>query len=295
MFPSQTTPAPVQPRRLTRTIAVAAMVLVVAANSQAQDEASSIRPAEFGDAGIEQRIGNTLPLESRWTTAHGESVQLGDYFGDRPVVLVPVYYRCPMLCTLILESLVKSLKVLTFDAGSEFEVVTFSFNPGETPADALDRKERAIDFYDRGSLTAGGADGWHFLTGSESSVSALTEAIGFKAELDNNTNEFVHAATVILVTPDGTVSRYLYGVDYPPKNLRLGLVEASENQLGNAVDQVLLYCYRYNPATGKYTLLTMRLLRIGGFLTILGLAALVTVLIRLEKHNPKAIVQEGLS
>ena len=265
-----------------------AMLSIASAEARAQDEASSVRPAEFGEAGIEQRIGEQVPLDSRWKTAEGESVLLGDFFGDRPVVLVPAYYRCPMLCTLILESLVKSLKVLTFDAGSEYEVVTFSFNPDETPADALIRKERAIDFYDRGGLTQGGADGWHFLTGDQAAVSALTRAIGFKAELDPNSNEFIHAASVLLITPEGTISRYLYGVDYPPKNLRLGLVEASENRLGNPIDQVLLYCYRYNPATGKYTLLTMRLLRIGGFLTILGLAALVTVLIRLEKHNPQS-------
>lgn len=280
---------------MTSTAVLTVLAVLSAGNAVAQDLASSIRPAEFGDAGIEQRIGDKVPLDSRWLDAEGNSVRLGDYFGNRPVVLVPVYFRCPMLCTLILESLVKSLKVLTFDAGSEYDVVAFSFNPAEGPEDAVDRKERALDLYHRGELRSADNDGWHFLTGDERAVADLTEAIGFKATLDPNTNEFVHAASVLLLTPDGTISRYFYGVEYPPKNLRLGLVEASQSQLGNPVDQILLYCYRYNPATGKYTLLTMRLLRIGGVLTLLGLGALVTTLIRLDKNNPIATVQEGHS
>ncbi|MBZ0112844.1 MAG: SCO family protein [Thermoanaerobaculia bacterium] len=269
--------------------------LLASSGATAQDLDSSTRPSEFGDAGIEQRIGDKVPLDSQWLDADGNSVRLGDYFGTRPVVLVPVYYRCPMLCTLILESLVKSLKVLTFDAGSEYEVVAFSFNPAEGPEDAAGRKERALDLYHRGELRGPGSDGWHFLTGDEKAVADLTKAIGFKATLDPNTNEFVHAASVLLLTPDGTISRYFYGVDYPPKNLRLGLVEASQSKIGNPVDQILLYCYRYNPTTGKYTLLTMRLLRIGGVLTLLGLGALVTTLVRLDKHNPIATEQEGHS
>jgi protein SCO1/2 len=274
---------------------LAVLAALTTGGAMAQDLESSIRPSEFGDAGIEQRIGDKVPLDSQWLDAEGHSVRLGDYFGKRPVVLVPVYYRCPMLCTLILESLVKSLKVLTFDAGSEYDVVAFSFNPAEGPEDAVVRKERALDLYHRGELRGAGSEGWHFLTGDEKAVADLTKAIGFKATLDPQTNEFVHAASVLLLTPDGTISRYFYGIDYPAKNLRLGLVEASQNQLGNPVDQILLYCYRYNPATGKYTLLTMRLLRIGGVLTLLGLGALVTTLVRLEKHNPIATTQEGHS
>ncbi len=294
----------IQSLRLTPAVRRTALSLLALASSGVagawgQDLAASTRPSEFGDAGIEQKIGDSLPLDSQWLDSSGKAVRLGDYFGERPVVLLPVYYRCPMLCTLTLESLVKSLKVLTFDAGSEYDVVAFSFNPAEGPADAAPRRQSALDLYNRGLEEPRGDDGWHFLSGDEAAVRELTEAIGFRATLDTATSEYIHAASVLLVTPDGRISRYFYGIEYPPKNLRLGLVEASERRLGTAVDQVLLYCYRYNPATGKYTLLTMRLLRIGGLLTLIGLGALITVLLRLEKHpkahHSRATAQEGLS
>lgn len=243
---------------------------------------ASERPSYLGEAGIEQQIGEKIPLDLELVDETGKTVRLGTYFGDKPVILAPVYYDCPMLCTLTLEGLVKSLKALTFGAREDYELVVFSFDPRETPAQAMERKRRALDLFDR----EGAAEGWHFLVGDEESVGRLTEAIGFRSEVDEERDEFIHAATILILHPDGTIGRYFYGVDYPPKNVRLGLVEASEGRVGNPIDQVLLYCYRYNPTTGKYSLLTMRLVRIGAAATILGIGLLIFTLVRLERGRP---------
>ena len=250
-------------------------------------QAADDRPLELRDAGIEQRIGEKVPLDLVFRDETGKTVRLGDYFGDEPVLLAPVYYDCPMLCTLTLEGIAKSLKVLTFGAEEDYELVVFSFDPRETPEQAMARKERALDLFDR----EGAGEGWHFLVGDEGSVSRLTEAIGFQADFDEGRGEFVHAATLLILQPDGTISRYFYGIDYPPKNLRLGLVEASEGRVGTPLDQVLLYCYRYDPTTGEYSLLTMRLVRIGAVITILAIGLFVFTLVRLEKRRPE--VSEG--
>ncbi|MDX1630275.1 MAG: SCO family protein [Thermoanaerobaculia bacterium] len=246
-------------------------------------KSASERPFYLGEAGIEQQIGERIPLDLELVDETGETVRLGEYFGDEPVILAPVYYECPMLCTLILEGLVKSLKALTFGAREDYELVVFSFDPSETPTQAMERKQRALDLFDR----EGAGEGWHFLVGDETSVERLTDAIGFRSEFDEERGEFIHAATILILQPDGTISRYFYGVDYPPKNLRLGLVEASQGEIGNPIDQVLLYCYRYNPETGKYSLLTMRLVRIGAAVTIVGIGLLILTLVRLEKGRTR--------
>jgi protein SCO1/2 len=255
----------------------------VAQTGQASDE----RPPELRNAGIEQRIGQRIPLDLEFRDETGARVELGRYFGDKPVILAPVYYQCPMLCTLTLEGIAKSLKVLTFGAEEDYELVVFSFDPRDTPEQAMERKRRALDLYDR----EGAEEGWHFLVGDEGAVARLTGALGFQADFDEARGEFVHAATIVIAQPDGTISRYFYGVEFPPKNLRLGLVEASEGRVGNPVDQVLLYCYRYDPATGKYSLLTMRLVRIGAAVTILAIGIFIFTLLRLEKRRPG--VSEG--
>lgn len=264
-----------------------ALVLTPGATGAQTGQAASERPPELQNAGIEQRIGEKVPLDLELRDETGRTVRLGEYFGDKPVLLAPVYYECPMLCTLTLEGIAKSLKVLTFGAEEDYQLVVFSFDPAETPEQAMARKQRALDLYDR----EGAEEGWHFLVGDRESVGRLTEAIGFQAAFDEQRGEFVHAATLLILQPDGTISRYFYGVDYPPKNLRLGLVEASEGRVGSPLDQVLLYCYRYDPTTAKYSLLTMRLVRTGAAITILAIGLFIFTLVRLEKGRPG--VSEG--
>ncbi|HVS02221.1 MAG TPA: SCO family protein, partial [Thermoanaerobaculia bacterium] len=247
------------------------------ADPAARDAAA--RPSALDDAGIEQRIGERIPLDLAFRDESGESVRLGDYFGDKPVLLVPAYYRCPMLCGLVLEGVSRSLKVLAFGAATDYQLVVFSFNPEETPADAAARKERALALYGRD----GGDPGWHFLTGDQEAIAQLTRAIGYRYGFDAARGEYVHAAGILALTPDGTIARYFYGVELAPKDLRLGLVEASQGRLGTVIDQALLYCYRYDPAVGRYSLLTMRLVRIGGAVTVLGLGLLIGLLLREER------------
>jgi protein SCO1/2 len=192
---------------------------------------------------------------------------------------VPVYYSCPMLCPLALEGLARSLRMLTFGAKTDYELVVFSIDPRDTPADARRKKADALATFGR----AGGDAGWHFLTGDERAIGALTRAIGFRYKAENG--QFVHASTLVMVSPKGKVARYLYTTEPAPKDLRLALVEASSGQLGTVADQVLLYCFHYDAATGRYTLLTMRLVRIGAALTVLALGGFIAYMLRQERRR----------
>lgn len=241
------------------------------------------RPAILREVAYEQRLNQQVPLDAVFRDENGREVRLGQYFGSKPVILTLVYYECPMLCTVILNGLVQSLERLTFDAGKEFEIVTVSFNPTETPTLAAAKKENYLERYDR----AGAAAGWHFLTGDEASIRRVTEAVGFRYAYDPERKEYAHAAGIVVLTPTGRISRYFYGVEFPPRDLRLGLVEAAESKIGSAVDQLLLYCYHYDPKTGKYGAAVMNVMRLGGLLTVLLLAAFV-VLSRLREHRAKA-------
>lgn len=228
------------------------------------------------NVGIDQRLGEQLPLDVKFRDENGSTVQLGDYFGKKPVVLTLVYYSCPMLCNQVLNGLTSALDVLSFDIGKEFDVVTVSFDARETPDLASNKKETYIQWYKR----PGASEGWHFLTGDKASIDKLTEAAGFHYKFDPATNQFVHASGIMLATPDGKLARYFYGIEYAPKDLRLGLIEASEKRIGNPVDRLLLYCFHYDPAAGKYSAAVMNILRLAGVATFTGLIAMIWLLRR---------------
>jgi protein SCO1/2 len=233
---------------------------------------SNLRPALPGalqGVGIDQNLNVQLPLDLTFRDELGRTVALATYFrGGKPVILAPVYYRCPMLCTQILNGLASSLKAVSFNPGQEFEVVAFSFDPKDTVEIAAAKKEMYLRRYGR----AGTANGWHFLTGDEPNIKALMDAVGFHYKYDPATDQYAHASGVMIVTPDGRLSKYFYGVEYAPRDIRLGLVEASLDKIGTPVDQVLLFCYHYDPTTGKYGAVALNTLRMaaGGFVVVAG-------------------------
>lgn len=226
--------------------------------------------------GFEQRLGVQLPLDLMFTDESGREVRLGKYFGQKPVVLALVYYECPMLCTQVLNGLAKSIRTMSLQAGEDFEIVAVSFDPRETPQLAAENKHEYIRRYGQENTESG----WHFLTGNAPEIDALTTAAGFRYSFDETTGQYAHASGIIVATPQGISSRYLFGIDYPPRDLRLGLVEASGGKIGSLADQVLLYCYLYDPKTGKYGLVIMRVLRAGGIATVLALATFMLVMFR---------------
>jgi protein SCO1/2 len=230
-------------------------------------------PAALKDVGIDQKLNEQLPLDLVLHDETGRQVMLGDYFGKKPVVLSLVYYDCPMLCNQVLNGMITSFRVLAFKPGEEFEVVTVSFDSKENAAQAAAKKKTYIGYLPeakRASATAG----WHFLTGDEENVRKLTEAIGFRFSFDEATNQFAHGSAIYVATPQGKLARYFYGIEYAPRDLRLGLIEAAENKIGTPMDQLLLYCYHYDPTTGKYGAAVINLIRAGGVLTLLGIAGL---------------------
>jgi len=228
---------------------------------------------------IEQKLNEQIPLDLNFLDATGQRVQLRDYFGEKPVILSLVYYECPMLCSMILNGLLRSLNILSFDVGDEFNIVTVSFDPKETTKLAMGKKKSYMSKY--GRLDA--EKGWHFLTGDESSIQQLTKAVGFNYKYDPETNQFVHASGIMVLTPEGKLSRYFYGVEYSAKDLKFGLMEAATNKIGSAVDQLLLYCYHYDPVTGKYGMVIMNVIRISGTATVLVLAAFMLAMFRRDR------------
>ena len=263
------------------------LAVVPRAESQAMTKGimsppANIRPTFLQNVGIEQHLNGQVPPDLPFVDDSGRPVKLGDYFGNKPLILNLVYYNCTMLCGEALAGLTGAMKMVKFDVGDQFDVVTISFNPNETSAIAHAKKQEYLKRYGRP-----GADiGWHFLTGPPESINALTKAVGFQYQYDPKINQYAHATAIMVLTPQGRISRYFYGVDYPPKDLRMGLVEASQGKIGNAVDQVLLYCYHYDPQTGKYGAVISNILRLGAGITILMLGLLLFILFRLEKIAP---------
>src|SRR5215813_6784388 len=228
---------------------------------------------------IDQHLNAVVPGDLEFRDELGNPVKFGDYFGHgRPVILNLGYYQCPMLCGEVLQWLTGSLKVLNFDIGKDFDVVTVSFDPRETTDMAAEKKRDILKRYGR----PGADKGWHFLTGSADSINALTKAVGFQYHFDEKTQQYAHATTIVILTPERAVSGYFYGVEFPPKDLRLGLIEASQNRIGNIGDQVLLYCYHYDPRTGKYGAIITRVLSVAGAATMLILGAFVIIMFRAE-------------
>ena len=236
-------------------------------------------PKVFKDVGIDQKLNEQLPLDLVFKDENGANVKLGDYFGKKPVVLSLVYYQCPMLCNQVLNGMVTAFRVMNFKAGQEFDVVTVSFDSRETAALAAAKKNTYVNYLPA-DRRAGAASGWHFLTGDEASIKRLTEAVGFRYHWDDATSQFAHASAIYVATPQGKLARYMYGVEYAPRDLRLGLIEAADNKIGSPVDQLLLYCYHYDPATGKYGARIMRVMQIGGVVTLFGIVALLLTLRR---------------
>ena len=239
------------------------------------------QPGPLAEVGFDQRLGEPVPLDAVFADERGERVTLGDYFGDRPVIMALVYYECPMLCTMVLNGLTSTLRVLEFDPGREFEVVVVSFDTREIPADASSTRATYLARYDR----PGTEDGWHFLTGDEESVQRLTQSLGFRYVWDPESNQFAHAAGIVALTPEGQIARYFYGIEYAPRDVRLGLVEAADNQIGSLVDQVLLYCFHYDPVVGKYSAVIMNIVRIAGAATVLALGSFLLLQWRRERRR----------
>lgn len=231
--------------------------------------------------GIDQKLGDQLPLDLPFVDSDGNPVHLRDYFGDKPIILSLVYFDCPMLCTQVINSLLRAMNVLSFGAGTEFDVLTISIDPGETPELANAKKIEYLKNY-RGRE---GSTGWHFLTGDQQQIDQLAAAVGFRYEYDEPTDQYIHASGIMVLTPEGKLARYFYGIDYPPRDLRWGLVEAADGAIGNPVDQLLLLCYSYDPMTGKYGLYIRNSLRIGGLATILALGSFIVVMLRRERRG----------
>ena len=238
-------------------------------------------PQALSDVGIDQKLNEQLPLDVEFRNENGEAVKLGDYFGKKPVVLSLVFYECPMLCNQVLNGMVSAFRVMSFKAGEEFEVVTLSFDSRETPTLAAAKKRTYVGYLPE-EKRAGAVSGWHFLTSDETNIKRLTDAVGFRYHYDEATNQFAHASAIYVATPQGKLARYFYGIEYAPRDLRFGLIEASENKIGSPVDQLLLYCYHYDPATGKYGAVVMNMIRLGGIATLVAIFALFFILRRRE-------------
>ena len=238
--------------------------------------------------GFDQKLGIQLPLDLRFHDDTGRDLRLGELFGRRPVILAPVYFRCPLLCNQLLNGLTRSLKPVSLAAGQDFDVIAFSINPAETPDLAGPKKRAYLEQYDR----PGSANGWHFLVGDQPAISALTEAIGFRYTFNPQTELYAHAAGVVIVTPEGRVARYFYGIDFPPKELESELTRARAGQIGNPIGRLLLLCYDYDAATGKYTLSIMRLLRVAGTATAVALGAFVCLMFRREAKERRKQIRE---
>jgi protein SCO1 len=237
---------------------------------------ANVRPPGLKNVGIQQNLNQPLPLDLTFTDDLGRTVRLGDYFGKKPVILSLVYFNCPMLCGEVLSGLEHSLRMMKLDVGKDFGVITVSFDPKDTAEMAANKKAEFLRRYQR----AGAEQGWHFLVGQQSAIDALTKAVGFQYDYDQTTQQFAHATAIMIATPDGKLAQYYYGVEYPPKDLRLGLVEAGNGKIGNLVDQLLLYCYHYDPEKGKYSATILRVLRLAGLATMLSIGILIFVMIR---------------
>ena len=241
-------------------------------------------PAALKEIGITQKLGDQLPLETQLKDENGKAVKLGDYFtSGRPVIVAFVYYECPMLCNQVLNGLTGSLKGINLDAGKDFDVVAISFDARENDKPDLARNKKAsyVERYAR----SGSENGFHFLTGNEASINAVTSAAGFSFKWDEKSEQFAHAAGVMIATPEGKLSRYFYGIDYSPKDVKFGLMESSAKKVGNPAEQLLLYCYHYDPSTGKYGLAILRVVRLGGIVTLLGMGAMAFVFWRRNKRK----------
>jgi len=245
---------------------------------------STETPRQLVDVTFRQRLNDTLPLDAAFTDENGRAVTLGQFFGGKPVILAFVYYQCPMLCIQVMNGLSSALAVMPFKAGQDFEVVLVSFDPRDTPAIAAEKKRAHLEYWS----SEQDASAWHLLSGDEATIRRVTSAAGFNYRWDEATQQFAHVSGVLVVTPDGKLSRYFYGVEYSPKELRLALVESGEGKVGSAIDELLLYCFHYDPESGRYGVVVMNLVRLGGVLTILFIGGFIMLARRGESGPPQA-------
>lgn len=267
----------------------ALMLLAVFSTAHAHDIPPNTPSALMQQVGFEPQLNGAVPTDLPFTDEYGRPVRLSQYFHGKPVILAPVYYTCPVLCNQVIEGLSTALRVVSMDAGKEFEVVAVSFNPQEHPSDALTKKEDAIARYHH----AGSEVGWHFLTGADSSIQPLMRAINFRYAYDTQTRTYVHASGVVVLTPESKISRYFYGVEYAARDLRLALIESSQRKIGTVVDHVLLYCYEYNPSTGRYGTAIVRLLRGTAVLVMVSLFGAIVLFVRRDRKGPPPMASKG--
>jgi protein SCO1/2 len=234
----------------------------------------------LGALGFDQRLNAQVPLDLHFVDERGQSVALRRFFGEQPVILTLGYFQCPNLCPLTRRALLASLQQIRLAAGKDFAVLAVSIDPTETPAQAGAAKQEYVARYDRPT----GDAGWHFLTGDHATIDSLADAVGFRYAFDTRQGQFAHASGVILLTSEGKVARYLFGLEFPPRDLRLALVESAGKRIGSLVDQVLLFCYHYDPVTGQYSLLVMNVLRLAGLLTVAALGGMVLLFLRKERR-----------
>lgn len=240
-------------------------------------------PEALKKIGIEQKLGETLPSDAVLRDENGKDVQLGSFFGKRPVIIAFVYYECPMLCNQVLNGLTGSLKGISLDAGKDFDVVAISFDAREHAKSDLAKNKKTgyMERYGR----PGTENGWHFLTGTQEELDKVTNAAGFSYKWDEKSEQFAHAGGIMITTPEGKLSRYLFGIDYSPKDVKFGVMESSNNKVGSAAEQLLLYCYHYDPSTGKYGLAVLRIMRIGGIATLAAMGLMGFVFWRRNKKK----------
>jgi protein SCO1 len=264
----------------------AAILLALSGVAAVSTSAQQITtPAILNKVGITQNLNTQIPPDLMFRDETGKSVRIGDFFGQKPIVLSLVYFDCPALCTEVLNGELRTMKAISLDLGKDFEAVTVSFEPKDTPALAKAKRDVYIGQYGR----PGSTDHWHFLTGEQQSIDALTNVAGFHYAYDSSIRQFAHAAAILVLTPEGRIDRYFYGVQYPARDVRLGLVEASAGKIGTLTDQALLYCYQYDPMTGKYGVVVMNVLRAAGGLTVLVLGIFMTMMFLRERKRPSGV------
>ena len=270
------------------------MLLLAASAAQGQmipdnvGQSSNGLPPALVNVGFDPELNKQIPLDATFADENGRSVQLREYLGKKPVVLAFVYFTCPMLCNQVEQTLVGTLKMISFNPGTDYNVVFISFDPSDTPDEALKKKHEAMSRFAR----PGTEPGWHFLTGSKEAIDAVTKAADFRFNYDAKTKLFGHASGILLLTPDGRISRYFFGVDYPPSNVRLGLVDASSGRIGTPVDHILLFCYQYDPTKARYSATVLTVIRMGGVVTLFCMV-LGFVIFRRREHRPDASGKSG--
>jgi len=274
------------PARVSAVVCIfAALIFVGARAAHAQQDMllqnPTGKPEVLQNVGLDQRLNNQVPLDISFRDEHGVNVTIGQLLQNKPAILTLVYYQCPMLCTEVLNSTLNGLKEIPLNIGKDFDVITVSIDPTEKPILAEAKQTMYVGLYGR----PGAVRGWHFLTGDKPQIDQLSASVGYRFVYDKASSQFAHASGIMVLTPEGRVSRYFYGISYAPRDLRLGLVEASEGRIGSPVDAILLYCFHYEASTGKYGVAILRVVRAAGILTVLLIALMVIFFMRREKHS----------